>query len=235
MPFKKDPKIKTPDDPGSDKKLPVPGPQIPLNVIHLKRQIIEYVDGDIMRTVTGNVDYKVMQDLTTKIEGNDSLTVVKKQTIEVDDSVEHTIGQDFSFTVHGSHNEVHVGPQNLTFLGAQTESREGPQQKEESTATFEVKPTDMAMVWGFEFAMNTGIKIDLSTILSLELANLTVGLASLSGEAKMGKAASEALEAKMQGLANKIMGIKAEAGGAEAKALPDANAAPGVSPAGIVR
>src|SRR5690349_12903257 len=126
--FNKDPKIKTQDDPGTDHKLPSPGPHIPLNKPLLQKQVIEYVGGDAQRTITGNVEYEVQKDLTTSIKGHENRTVEKKQTLEMNDDVEQTIGKDLNFTVHGTENSMNIGPQNLTLIGAQTETKTGSEQ-----------------------------------------------------------------------------------------------------------
>jgi hypothetical protein len=221
--FNGNPKVTSPPDPGSDKNLPSTGPQIPLNVIHLKQQIIEFVDGSIYRTVTGNVEYEVRQDLKTTIKGSETHIVNQNHTFTVGQDVNHTIGQNLTSTVVGTHTGTHIGPQNLTFVSPQTESREGSHQTDESESKFDNKPTHMENVYLLEFASNTGIKSEVNSGVKVELDNLFLGISSLKAEAEMGESKSAALSLKMQGLANKIMGVKAEVGGAEAKAQPEVN------------
>src|SRR5438270_6133264 len=112
MPFKKDSKVQTAVDHGTDKSLPKPGSNILLNVIQLKQQIIEFVDGDVDRTVTGDVSYEIRGGLETTIRKNETHKVLKNQTIDIAFDAVQTIGKNLTFTVIGVHNAVNIGPHN---------------------------------------------------------------------------------------------------------------------------
>src|SRR5215470_8937792 len=109
MAFKKNPKITTPVDPGTDKSLPKPGEKIPLNVINLPQQIIEYVNGSVDRTVTGDVTYEVKGNATTKICKDETHTVEEgKLSTTVGGECEFTVMKDYNQTINGEQYNLNV-------------------------------------------------------------------------------------------------------------------------------
>src|SRR5215510_6278035 len=110
MSFKKNPKITTPADPGTDKTLPKPGANIPLNVIHLKKQSIEYVNGSADQTVVEDVTYEVKGNATTKICKDETHTVEEgKLSTTVGGECEFTVMKDYNQTINGEQFNLNVG------------------------------------------------------------------------------------------------------------------------------
>ena len=229
MAFKKNPKITTPHDPGTDKALPKPGSKIPLNVIQLKQQIIEFVDGDVDRTVTGDVDYEVRGRLDTKIIKDEKHTVGQDRTLNV--------GGDQHVTIIGTHNTLQVGPKNDTNVSPHNRMNSSPDSQDEPAekmrifgVVFEHKETEQTVtnmkmeLLGFGVAF-TGLKSE-STGVSVELK--VVDYATVLGiaiEPKVSEVELKPLHVFLEGAEGKVAALSGSV-------APSVNAVPHIPTAG---
>lgn len=208
-------------DPGTDNALPSSG-ALSFQQITGSSGVAGATGADV-KLVHGDRWQQLNGSLTECCTGNVMTTIMQDEAHEVSQNHEFTVGQNSTTTVVGTHTGTHVGPQNLTFVSPQTESREGSHQTDESESKFENKPTHMENIYVMEFTSNTGIKSEVNSGMKIEVDNLFLGLTLLKSEVVIAENLKQALSMNMQGLRNRIMGVKAEAGGAEAKALPEVN------------
>ena len=216
MSFKKNPKITTPVDPGTDKSLPKPGEKIPLNVINLPQQIIEYVNGSVDRTVTGDVTYEVKGNATTKICKDETHTVEEGK-------LSTTVGGECEFTVMKDYNQTINGEQYNLNVGDHTEVKMNSHMVEKTNETLETHWTphmmfksyviDICSIGMLEAApsVNEGFlnKIEIGGFVE-ELLGVKTGAVGLD-------TAEKGLEHHMHGLESKIGGIKSDIKGLNAR------------------
>lgn len=222
MSFKKNPKITTPVDPGTDKSLPKPGEKIPLNVINLPQQIIEYVNGSVDRTVTGDVTYEVKGNATTKICKDETHTVEEgKLSTTVGGECEFTVMKDFHETINGEQFSLNVG--------AQTEVKMNSHMVEKTNETLETHWTphkqfksyvlDICSIAHIAVAptINEGFfnKIEIGAFVE-ELLGVKAGGAHVDTELKGLEHHIHGLESKIGGVKSDIKGLNARVKGLEA-------------------
>jgi hypothetical protein len=229
MPFKKDPKIKTTIDPGTDKVLPPRGPQIPLNIGALQKQEVAFVGGDLGSTVTGDATYKVSGDLETSVMSNEKHTIAMDRQLNV--------AGDQNATVVGTHNVLQIGPKNDTNVSPHNRMNSSPDSQDEPAekmrifgVVFEHKQseqtvTDMKMeLLGFGVAFS-GMKTE-STGVNLEVK--VVDFATVLGiavEPKVSEVELKALHVFLEGAEGKVAALS----GAVA---PSVNVVPHIPTAG---
>jgi hypothetical protein len=223
-PFNGSTKVSTPPDPGTDKTLPPTGPNIPLNVINIPQQIIEFVDGDVYRTVTGNVDYEVRKDLKTHVLGNEKHEIEKDEKHFVYGKQYVWVIKDASLVIspQGSYGEFIQGAVTRTFLQPVTETYVGKHDVTQPEDFIDCKWYDNNLTGLLSTSIILGQSLELVTT-HTEIGGLHSELKVSHPEVKVLSAVSTTIQAETAATKAKAEIFQAEMGiGARLKAILNA-------------